>query len=713
MEGAEHERGSAPHDGATQGDACDVALEARRIVAALEAGGAGDAAHAEQVEPAVFGALLERALDPRERHALGAHFTPRALVERLIAPALEEPLEAAWSVALAEAEARAGRGDVAGARRAVRGFHARLAGVRVLDPACGTGNFLYVALDRLRAIEARVIARLRELGDARPHPRVGAGQLLGIDRSARASAIARLVIRIGDLQGRARAGDARADPQGEAAIEVGDALAGAWPEADYVIGNPPFLGQQRLRAVLGDAYVDALRAAHPEVPETCDLVMYFWHRAAELLRSRKIERFGFITTNSVTQPMNRAVVARHLRAEPALSLAFAIADHPWVDGDDGAAVRVAMTVARRGRGEGRLCAAGRGLAMESRWGRIHADLTLGADVGACAPLRAMEGLAWKGLELGSQGFVVDRAIGDAWLAEDPALLRVLRPYLNGNDLKRGRSTRYVIDFHGLDEGEARRFDRAYRWVAERVARDRAAGRDARLLRDFWLFRRSGDRLRAAVAGLRRFIGTTRTASHRVFQFLPAGVAAESKIVVIASEDALALGVLSARAHRVFAERIGGRLGKGNDPTYNHASCFAAFPFPACDAGSARRIRALAEALDAARKRAQAADPRLSITAMYAAVEALRAGRSSGARGRIARALAAIHAALDEAVLAAYGLPAGADDESVLDALVSLNAERAREEAQGIVRRLCPVHEASLAAPSPLPHGRGPKASRAP
>jgi hypothetical protein len=294
----------------------------------------------------------------------------------------------------------------------------------------------------------------------------------------------------------------------------------------------------------------------------------------------------------------------------------------------------------------------------------------------------MRGLALKGFELGSQGFLVDRRVGETWIQEDPRLSRVLEPYMNGDDLKRGRWHRWVIDFHGMDEREARSYGRAFRRVAERVREDRASQREPHTRRSYWLFRRSGERLRAALAGLSRFIGTTRTASHRVFQFLPGGMVAESKIVVVASDDAFVLGVLSSRAHAVFAERIGGRLGKGNDPTYNHVTCFDAFPFPACDAAGEERIRALGEDLDGARKRAQAEDPGLTMTSLYRAIGRIRQG--SGAGGRAAE-VAAIHEALDREVLAAYGLRAGEADEAILDALCRLNARRAAEEQGGLVR----------------------------
>jgi hypothetical protein len=664
----------------------EVARAARRTLAAIRR---GERTPDVEVEPAAFGAALERTLSPEERHLLGAHFTPRAFVERLVRPVLEDPLREAW----AEAREAAAGCPAERAIAIVEAFHAHVASVRILDPASGTGNFLYVTLELLRRLEAEVIAALRDLGRDAP-PRVGPAQLLGIEKSPAARRIARLVLRIADARSRLPGPKVA----GEAHIARGDALRDPWPTADYVLGNPPFLGQQRLRAVLGDAYVDAIRRAHPDVPETCDLVMYWWHRAAELLRAGAIRRFGFITTSSIAQPQNRKVIARHLagdRGAP-MSIVLAIPDHPWI-APGGAAVRVAVTVVAPGEHDGALHTIvredGERVELACAIGRIRPDLGLGADVAACAPLRAMRGVAVKGLELGGQGFLIERSVGDRWLADDPSLARVLRLYMNGADLMRGRARRYVIDFHGLGEAEARRFGPAFAQVEARVRAGRAASREARLRAAFWLFRRSGAELRAALAGLGRFIATARTARHRVFQLLGEGVAAESKIVVVASDDAYHLGVLSARPHRLFAERAGGWLGKGNDATYNHEACFDAFPFPDPTPSTEARIRALGEALDALRKQRLADHPGLTITAMYNALDALRAGarpaprdQAAGAEG-VALELRRLHDELDAAVIEAYGLPEGAGDEPILEALTALNAARAAEEARGIVRWL--------------------------
>ncbi|MEO6246368.1 MAG: DNA methyltransferase, partial [Opitutaceae bacterium] len=354
------------------------------------------------VEPAIFGTLLERALTPGERHKLGAHYTPRAYVERLVLPTVVEPLRDDWQAAQAAAITEAKRGEIDQARATVRAFHHRLCAVRVLDPACGSGNFLYVALEHLKRLEGEVFDTLGQLGDPLPldlaSETVDPHQFLGIELNVRAAAIAELVLWIGYLQWHFRTrGDAlphepvlrnfkniehrdavlaydeknfakdatgktrfvwdrktmktdpatgREVPDDRAVVPLETFVTprpAAWPSADFIVGNPPFLGTKRMRDDLGDGYVETLRSAYSNsVEDNADFVMYWWHKAAELTLERKCRRFGLITTNSIRQAFNRRVVHRALMQ--GVSLRFAIPDHPWVDTGDGAAVRIAMTV---------------------------------------------------------------------------------------------------------------------------------------------------------------------------------------------------------------------------------------------------------------------------------------------------------------------------------------------------------------------------------
>jgi len=374
-----------------------------------------DAARADwrEVEPAIFGTLLERALDPIERHKLGAHYTPRAYVERLVLPTVIEPLRADW----ANVQASAFRLDQDSKRdqaiEMVRAFHRQLCTVRVLDPACGSGNFLYVTLEHLKRLEGEVLEALADLGFTQQGLELEGGtvspeQMLGLETNPRAARIAEAVLWIGYLQWHFRT-FAKTPPrepllkdahniENRDAVLAWDAIeyaqddagrpitrwdgrtmkrhpvtgepvpdesaqslveqyinprAAEWPKADFVIGNPPFIGASTMRRALGDGYVEALRSLKTAVPESADYVMHWWHKAGELVRTGAIQRFGLITTNSLRQTFNRRVIAHQIQQKQPLSLAFAIPDHPWVDTADGAAVRIAMTVGQPGSEPGR------------------------------------------------------------------------------------------------------------------------------------------------------------------------------------------------------------------------------------------------------------------------------------------------------------------------------------------------------------------------
>jgi len=255
-----------------------------------------------------------------------------------------------------------------------------------------------------------------------------------------------------------------------------------WPEADFIVGNPPFIGSKRMREALGDGYVDALRGAYDMVPDGTDLVLYWWTRAAELLRNARVRRFGFITTNSITQSMNRrATEARTFNSANAAIL-WAIADHPWVDSATGAAVRIAMTVGGPSQGRARLLsivdernADGHEVNVtiaERQVSEIHSDLRSGAAVtGACA-LRSNGGVCSVGFVRFGEGFVVDDG-GRRQLEAS-----VVRPLLTGRDLNQVPAGRYVIDFYPMDEASARTVaPRAFQHVLEHVKPGRDQIRD--------------------------------------------------------------------------------------------------------------------------------------------------------------------------------------------------------------------------------------------
>ncbi len=748
------------------------------------------------VEPAIIGTLLERALNPLERHKLGAHYTPRAYVERLVLPTVIEPLRSDWAIAQAAALTLLKEGKTKEAEAELRRFHHSLCNVRVLDPACGSGNFLYVTLEHLKRLEGEVLNQLAALSGGQDKLEtqgltVDPHQLLGIEINPRAATLAEVVLWIGFLQWHFRTRGASKPPlpvlKDYGNIQCCDAVLAydsmdyvvdergvpvtrwdgrsykkhpvtgedvpnesartaqehylkprqaAWPTADFIVGNPPFIGASTLRRALGDGYAEALREVWDAVPESADFVMYWWHHAATLTRRGALRQFGFITTNSLRQTFNRRVVEHALNSEPPLSLAFAIPDHPWVDSADGAAVRIAMTVGAVNQPIGRLDEVigeqdatddSIGVMLRERRGVLHADLSIGADVTGCLALIGNEGINSPGVKLHGAGFIVTpdeaAALG---LGRIEGLERHIRNYRNGRDLAdRPRGVK-VIDLFGLTADQVReRYPEVYQRVVERVKPERDANNRATYRDNWWIFGEPRRELRPALAGLPRYIATVETTKHRSFQFLDASVLPDNMLIAIALSEAFPLGVLSSRVHVLWSLAAGGRLGIGNDPRYSKTRCFDPFPFPNATSDQQAHIAKLAEAIDAHRKRQQAAHGDVTLTGLYNVLEKLRSGEDLSAKEHaihehgLVNVLSSLHDELDAAVLDAYGwndlapglvgkpggtVPLDVPDEAqsaaqaeTLTRLVALNVARTLEEARGLVRWLRPEFQNPSAA----------------
>ena len=708
-----------------------------------------------EVDPSIFGTLLEQALDPEERKKLGAHYTPRAYVERLVIATVIEPLREDWRNVQATAETKRGAGDDKGAIAEVSAFHDKLCQIRILDPACGTGNFLYVALELIKRLEGEVLEAMADLGGQEGLRGLGSHsvdphQFLGLEINPRAVAIAELVLWIGYLQWHFRTkGGAPDEPilrafkniqvknavltwDGEPLPKIVDGketFPGArqpeWPTAEFIVGNPPFIGKGAfLRAALGDSQTEALWAAHPHISDSTDFVLYWWDHAAEILtrKGTVLRRFGFVTTNSIGQVFNRKVMEKYLKANSPISLVMAIPDHPWTKATlDAAAVRIAMTVAEKGRRNGTLLTVHREelldtdqpiIEFDAAEGRINSDITIGADVTVTESLLANAGLSSNGVLLAGRGFVLSQGEAEhLGLGSREGIERVIRPYINGRELQYGWSGKLVIDTFGLAQDDLRRkFPAVYQHLASTVKIERDIVASKTTVRDahnyaakWWLFAKVRRDFRAAVADIDRYIGTTETTKHRIFQFIESRFVHDHMVIGIASDDAWILGVLSSRFHTKWAQRSGGWLGVGNDSRYSKSKVFDPFPFPDANAIQKQTIRVFAEELDAHRKRVLAEHEHLTLTGLYNVLEELRKGTSPGdldEKGRrtfddgLVLIMKELHDKLDVAVAEAYGWPVNISDEEILARLVALNAERAAEERRGQVRWLRPDYQAS-------------------
>ncbi|MBW7998440.1 MAG: class I SAM-dependent DNA methyltransferase [Candidatus Glassbacteria bacterium] len=724
----------------------------------------------KDVEPAIFGTLLENALDPGERHKLGAHYTPRVYVERLVVETVIEPLRADWRDVQAAAAQLAEAGKAAEARKLVKDFHRTLCETRVLDPACGTGNFLYVSLELMKRLEGEVIEALADLGVTQANLEldrhtVDPHQFLGLEINPRAVAIAELVLWIGYLQWhfRTRGKTMPAEPvlKNFANIREQDAIIqydkwdvlrdesgrpvtrwdgvtyklhpitgeeipdeeartelrtylnprpATWPQADFIVGNPPFIGGKDMRRELGDGYAEACWSCRNHIPGGADFVMHFWDKAAETVRAKKARRFGLITTNSVTQKFSRRVIEHHLNARKPLSLAMAIPDHPWMKSADKSAVRIAMTVGVAGAksgalklviGESDLNSDSPGVTLKERRGKVAPDLRIGADVTSSKPLRANEKLCSPGVKLHGAGFIVTpQEAAGLGLGKVPGLDEHILHYRNGRDLAARPRGVMVIDLFPLTESEVLdSFPAVYQWVADRVKPEREQNRERFRREYWWWFGRRHTDLRHFLKGLPRYIATVETSKHRFFQFLDASIRPDNKLVNIGIDDAFHLGVLSSRIHVAWALAAGGRLGVGNDPVYVKTSCFDPFPLPEPPEELRTRIRSLGERLDAHRKKVLEDHKQLTMTGLYNVMEKVRTGETLSEAEKdvydagLVGVLRRIHDDLDKAVAEAYGWSFDLSDEGILERLVALNHERAEEEKKSKVRWLRPEFQA--------------------
>ena len=668
------------------------------------------------IEPAIFGTLFERGLDPDKRSQLGAHYTDAASIRRLVEPVIRDPLWAEWATVKADiAELLAAKKPKRmQAEQALQGFLERLRTFRVLDPACGSGNFLYVALRTLKDLEHQVMLEAEALGLQRGFPTVGPEAVLGIELNPYAAELARLTVWIGEIQWMLGHGYSLNDQpilKPLSTIECRDALLdgtdeATWPAANAIVGNPPFLGDKKQLAILGDAYMATLRQVYQgRVPGGADLVCYWFEKARAQIEAGQTQRAGLVATNSIRQKRNRKVLER---IQETSTIFHAWSDEPWVN--EGAAVRVSLVgfgaplPSPSGRGAG-----GEGAMLDGRpVAAIHADLTgssetTGAlDLTQARPLTENAGCSFFGLCLAG-AFAVDSETARHWLQQPNPHGRpnheVLRPIWNGVDVTQGWKGRWVVDFGtDLSENEAALYEAPFAHVLEKVKPVRMSNREKSRVDYWWRHGRPRPELRRKLAGLMRYVATPETAKHRFFVWFPVSAAPEHSLIVIPRDDDTTFGVLSSRLHVIWALAKGGRMGYGNDPRYNSTMTFETFPFPASLTpnipASAYADDPHAQAIaDAARKLNELRENWLNPPPWVNRVPEVVPGypdrvipKPEHAAELKKRTLTNLynqrpawldhaHRALDEAVAAAYGWPADLSDDEVLHRLLALNRER--------------------------------------
>jgi hypothetical protein len=700
------------------------------------------------VNPTIFGTLFERALDPSKRAQLGAHYTSESDIRLIVEPVLMQPLYDLWDRTRKQAEpllqllsdSSATPAQISHARSQLLTLHdtfmERLAHTTVLDPACGSGNFLYVALRAMKDLEQRARDLFAPLG-LEFKDVVTPRQFYGLEKEPFAARLAQIVVWIGYLQWRydhegslvteyrvptdprwlgspiLRDRDNLNDLHEPRRIQLNDAIlrydpegkpyAPDWQSVDVIISNPPFLGNKRMLRELGDAYVNDLRRVYAEsVSGGADLVCYWFEQARRHLEQGKVKRVGMLATNSIRGGANRKVLERIKQTG---DIFMAWSDREW--SLDGAAVRISVIgfdngSEKRRRLDGKPVAA------------ITADLTASVDITVAKRLKENLRIAFQGVIKSGSFDIPDELAQELLKRVNPSgrsNAEVVRRWRNGLDITRRPRNMWIVDFGvNMPLEQARLYEAPFEYVERVVRPERTKIGTLKAREHWWLYESPRPEMRQALHGLRRFLCTPRVSKHRIFVWLEPDILPDSATVAFAREDDYFFGVLHSYLHEVWALRMGTSL--EDRPRYTPTTTFETFPMPyppgtepkesaeygaiAAAAAELHRVREAwlnpPEVLESALS-AEGAERFLkdrTLTNLYNAVEAYRTGKSevripSVAR-EIAPQIAALHDALDRAVLAAYGWQDLADQlrteagrEEILARLLAENLRRAADD----------------------------------
>ncbi len=645
------------------------------------------------IEPAIFGTLFERSLDPAKRSQLGAHYTSKEDILLIVEPVLMEPLRRRWEEVRTEVEELVQKREETDSKawvtqytnmiqEAILGFLNELSEVDVLDPACGSGNFLYVALRQLLDLEKEVIIFAGDVGMTRPYPQVSPAQMHGIEISEYAHELAQATIWIGYIQWLHENGfGTPSQPilkpleniwQMDAIVaydEAGNPVEPAWPEADVIIGNPPFIGDKKLRQELGDEYVDRLHSLFKaRIPAQSDYVCYWFERTRAQISNGRVKRAGLIATQSIRGGANRVVLSR-IKADS--DIFFAVSDRNWFQ--EGVNVHVSMIGFGKDEYDTYLLD---GVPVTE----IYPDLTAGVDLTMAETLQENEGISFQGVTK-SGPFDIGSEVAEAMLnapvnPNGQSNMQVIKPYYSAIDITKGWRGNYIIDFEELPLEEAAGFEMPFEYIRENVKPARESSRVAGQS-PWWQHWRSRPEMRNAIDSLDRFIVTPRVSKHRIFTWLTPQALANDALIVFARNDDYFFGLLHSKLHELWARRVGTQLRDAESGfRYTPTTCFETFPFPwppGEEPAGAPRVEAVAQAARELVEKRQA-----WLNPPGASEKELKKRTLTNLYNESPTWLELAHRKLDEAVLDAYGWPHDIDDEEILRRLLELNLERASE-----------------------------------
>lgn len=561
------------------------------------------------IEPSIMGTLFERALDfegGNLRSQLGAHYTSETDIKTLVEPVLMAPLRREWAALkgeLAPAYVK-GKGTTA-QREKLAVFQKKLAATTVLDPACGSGNFLYVSLQLLLGLEKEVVAYATQFG-FKLAPKVSVQQLRALEINPYAYELAQVSVQIGYLQWRRDNGfdndrspvlqnlegfqndDALLEPHfGRKPKNLKEAQAGeheadtslkfyterVWPRCDVIVGNPPFLGGKLLRRELGDDYVGSLFSTFKHrVEPQADLCCYWFEKARKQLAAKQCLRAGLLATQGIRGGANREVLKQ---IKVSGDIFFAVSDREWVL--NGANVHISMVGFDDGSETARLL-------DDVPVAQIHSNLSAQAgDTTLARRLPSMTDLAYMGDTKGGP-FDVDDTTAQSWLlAPNPngkPNSDVLVPWANGLAVTRRMPPVWIVDFGQRDEAEAKTYKAPYAQVQQHVLPARKKNKREAYAKYWWRHVETRPAMLAALASLPRFLAMARVAKHQMFVWMQRPLLPDSQLFAFANSDDWFLGLLQSRFHRVWAQSQGTQVRERESGfRYTPTTCFETFPFP--------------------------------------------------------------------------------------------------------------------------------------
>ena len=651
--------------------------------AALERLAEAAARNWSNIEPSIFGTLFERALGlTEERAPLGAHYTGEADIRRVVQPVILDDLQREWAIVRAEidglqdaqnvgarhASPLRGAPTADGARQRLEDFRLRLASVTVLDPACGSGNFLYVTLKALLDLERQAIDYQTGL-DRRPcPPLVNPAQMMGLEINEYAAQLAKTALWIGYIQWHQANGFAYTNRPildnidgvecRDAALLVngdGDTVKAQWPDADYIIGNPPFLGAKDMLTELGDDYTARLRRTYAgELDGAVDLCCYWFEQARAQVAAGKARRAGLLATQAIRFSSNRRTLER---IKESGDIFAACDDLEWKPEEPGsAAVHVSIVCFDDGSEPTKTLNGNPATDIDTR-------LTDNMHLDQAVVLPQNASICFRGVEKGGPFDVTPQDAAVMLSDSNPngkPNSEVVKRYLMGSDLNGRPKERWLVDFGTMPEAEAMLYNLPYQHCLKHVKPVRAKNRREHRRINWWMFNDATPALNAAITPLTRYIGTCQIAKHRIFQFIDAGTTPNNKVAVFAREDDYFLGILESRFHKVWANAIGTQLReKESAQTYIISECFEKFPFPTPTESRRAAVAQAARTLDDQRRNVCQPNGiyRRSMTSLY---------------NENPPWLQTAHAELDAAAADAYGWPSDMADDELLRRLVRLN-----------------------------------------